>query len=170
MRELCRRGFAGLFAAVLTVALAGCELTNNKWIRVRRDKNPDVARIRLKLADYRGPKERVEKFLRSYQNKSWADMENSLGPRADLRQMKDAITADFTTYGYLETEVWAEEPVFNSDQDRARVSVRFAVEKIHAQSGSIVKVRGSGVFVMTESGGWDIIGYIGDPFWAEGKR
>jgi len=67
-------------------------------------------------------------------------------------------------------EVIVGNPVFNSAEDRAQVNVEFVIEKIHRLSGALVQSKGRGTFVLTEKGSWDILGYVGDPFWSDIKN
>lgn len=152
----------------LLILLSGCSVVNNKWIRIHRT-NPEATLIKMKAPNVRGPKERVEKFFHAYGLKEWKDIEGALTRYSDLHFMKDRLEADFFKYSEITPQIFAEEPVFNKVQDRARVRVNFEIEKIQSNNGQMTKTRGSGTFVLMDQAGWDIISYVGDPFWDETK-
>ncbi len=145
--------------------LAACQLPNYKWTRVRKDRSADVARSRLNLKSFFGPKEKVENFFNAYRQKDWKTMESMMSAYSDLRFVKDRVEEDFRAYVEIVPLVWTEEPVYNEEQDRVRIQVQFAVEKIQMNSGSLSRREGRGAFILTRKGGWDIVGYVGDPFW-----
>lgn len=152
----------------LVFVLSGCQMMNNKWIRIRRGPNPDVQKSKLRLPSFVGPKERVEKFFIAYQQRDWKSMEGYMDKYSDLRFLiKEGVEADFKKYVDLIPDIKAAAPTFNDAQDKAEVSVRFSIEKIDAATGSLHRRRGEGSFVLTEKGNWDILGYVGDPFWGE---
>lgn len=154
---------------LLPVLLTGCRLLNNKWIRIHRDKNPDVAKVRLKLPSFRGPKERVHQLFVNYQMKDWKGIQDLLTRESDMHYLREKMLDDFKRYVQITAEVWVEDPTFNEAQDRAQVMAEFAVEKIQQGTGSLIRTRGKGMFVLADRGGWDIYGYVGDPFWGDGR-
>lgn len=169
MRALFKK-FRILFCLALVFLLTGCQALNNKWLRVRRGKNPDAAKARLRLPNFMGPKGNVERFFQSYGQKDWRAMDGAFSTYSDLHFIKDGVLLDFETYVEIIPEVIVGNPVFNSAEDRAQVDVKFVIEKIHRQSGALVQSKGRGTFVMTEKGSWDILGYVGDPFWSDIKK
>lgn len=161
------------FAAVcvgLWIMGSGCQLLNNKWIRVRRGGNPDVARSKISIPGLLGPRERVQRFFSSYQLRDWKGMESTVESRSDLLFLKDQFLEDFQKYIEIVAKVTLDKAIFNKAEDRAQVRVEFRIEKIDANSGALTVVQGTGSFVMTSRGQWDILGYVGDPFWGEGKK
>ncbi|MBI4179345.1 hypothetical protein HY522_07990 [bacterium] len=156
-----------LVAVVLCLAVSGCDLINNKWIRVHRDnpKEREGTPKKMRPPNFRGPVERVEKFFSSYGRKSWDDLESSLTRRSDLRYLQAAVQADFEKYDAIRPKVTASDADFNAARDRARVAVEFEIEKIEKTTGRLYVTRGKGTFVLADERGWDVTGYVGDPFW-----
>lgn len=166
-----RRSLLGPVAVCLvSLILSGCQIINNKWIRVRRGKSPNVTRMKLRLPNFVGPKQNVEKFFQAYKRKDWKEMESAFDKYADVYSMKDGVLLDFETYTEIDLDLVVSEPLFNSADDRARVNVEFTMEKIHRQTGSLTQMKGKGIFVLTEKGNWDILGYLGEPFWGKPKK
>lgn len=162
--------FRIFFVCLLILLMSGCTVWNNKWIRIRRGKNPDVNRVKLRIPSFVGPKERVERFFQAYQRRDWKDMLAMLDPSSDIRFIEDDVKADFEKHGELVAEIIAESPVYNKEEDRAQVVVQFDIERIHRQTGALFKSKGKGTFVLRERGAWDILGYLGDPFWVDSKK
>ena len=160
--------FALLF--ILPALISGCQISNNPWVRIHHGKNPDVVRSKLKLPNFRSPKERVSKFFGCYALKDWKGMESNLAAYSDLHFIKDKITPDFKKYAELHPEVVIQEPVFNEAGDRAKIQVHFVVDKIDEANGKFYQVKGQGLYVLVDSAGWEIIAYIGDPFWDEVRK
>mgnify|MGYP001611342675 CR=1 FL=1 len=97
-------------------------------------------------------------------------MESALDAESDLRSIHDQVQADFDVFADMELVLKIEPPVFNDAQDKAQIRVHFEMEKIDSRTGALILQNGSGMFVLTSKGNWDILGYIGDPFWGEGKK
>ncbi len=181
-KEDGRRNISGGYSAVFCrpssvvfslLLLAGCgaintNILNNKWLRIHKGKNPDVAASRLKMPNLRAPNERVVQLFQKYQMKDWKGMKGMMTKYSDVQWIADRVKDDFDRYVTISAEVWPAKPIFNKDQDRAEVTIEFTIEKILAQNGTLTSVHGRGTFVLADRAGWDILGYVGDPFWGDG--
>jgi hypothetical protein len=72
-------------------------------------------------------------------------------------------------YVEIMADVDVKRPQFNEARDKAQVDVKFEIEKIVGNSGALHRSRGSGSFVVASKGRWEILGYVGDPFWGTGE-
>lgn len=151
------------------ILLTGCQLLNNRYIRVHKTK-PDVTKIKIKVHSFRGPKEKVEGFFHSYKSGDMKSMEGSYCRQCDMTRIKDGVTDDYKLYTEILPDVETDDPVFNAAQDRVQVFVRFTIQKIHRYSGALFECKGKGHFVLGNDGGWTIMGYIGDPFWGYNSK
>ena len=158
-----------LWVSLSLLLLSGCQIWNNKWIRVRRGPNPEATRIQLGMPVLMGPKEQVERFFHAYARKDWKGMATVLDEFSDLHYIQDKVQKDFDRYVEIIVEVKVKRPVFNDARDKAQVDVKFEIEKIDQTSGALHQAKGSGSFVVASKGGWEILGYIGDPFWGTGE-
>lgn len=154
---------------LLILFLSGCQIANNKWLRIHREHHQDVTNVKLKLVSFVGPKDRVERFFQSYQLRDWKAMDAALTPYSDLHFIKEKVEEDFKKYAELIPEIAVASPKFNDAHDKAQVNVEFSIEKIDRVTGSLYKNKGTGTFVLTEKGSWDITGYVGDPFWGDDR-
>ena len=161
---------AAILAAFLLISLSACKILNNKLLRIHRSTKNDVIRSRMKLPNFIGPTEKVERFFQYYKNRDWKSMESSLNVESDFLSLQKQVRADFDAFVDMEIDLKVEHPEFNDAQDKAQVRVKFEIEKIQARTGSLIIQSGSGLFILSEKGNWDILGYLGDPFWGEGRK